>query len=129
VCRLRHDAGVSTDNSPEPSECLCCRIVAGEMPADVVQRTERSIAFRDVAPQAPTHILVVPTEHHTDLAAAVRADPPLVSELVTAAADVADSEGIAGYRVVTNTGAEAGQSVWHLHLHVLGGRTMQWPPG
>lgn len=120
---------MSTENSPEPSECLFCRIVAGEIPADIVQRTPHSVAFRDVAPQAPTHILVVPVEHHTDLAAAVRADPPLVSELVSAAADVAESEGIGGYRVVTNTGAEAGQSVWHLHLHVLGGRSMQWPPG
>ena len=120
---------MSTDNSPESSECLFCRIVAGEVPADIVQRTEHSVAFRDVAPQAPTHILVVPRAHHTDLAAAVRADPSLVSELVTAAADVAETEGIAGYRIVTNTGAEAGQSVWHLHLHVLGGRTMQWPPG
>lgn len=111
-------------------------MVAGEIPADVVHRTDRVLAFRDINPQAPTHVLVIPTEHHRDVGALVAADPALLGEVFTAAHAVAEQEGLTGadgatpgYRLVTNTGSEAGQSVFHLHVHVLGGRPMQWPPG
>lgn len=106
-------------------DCLFCRIVAGEVPADVVAETDRTVAFRDIAPQAPTHVLVVPREHHADLAAGVAADPGLVADVLAAAVDVARQEGLgAGYRVLTNTGGDAGQTVHHLHVHVLGGRPL-----
>ena len=112
------------------SDCLFCRIVAGELPADVVHETARTLAFRDVGPQAPTHVLVVPREHHADVAAAADADPALLAEVVATAVTVARQEGLdAGYRLVANTGDEGGQTVHHLHLHVLGGRPMTWPPG
>jgi len=112
------------------AECLFCRIVAGEVPAEVVQRTDRTLAFRDVAPKAPTHILVVPREHHADLAAAADADPPLLAELLASAVAVARAEQLVdGYRLVANTGRDGGQTVPHLHVHVLGGRALSWPPG
>ena len=108
------------------SACLFCRIVAGEVPAEVVAESERTLAFRDVAPQAPTHVLVVPREHHADIAACADADPSLVAEVVATAVAVARSEGLdGGYRIVTNTGDDAGQSVHHLHVHVLGGRGLR----
>ena len=107
------------------SDCLFCRIVAGEVPATVVAQTDRTLAFRDVAPQAPIHVLVVPREHHADAAACADADPALLGELLAAAADVARAEGLtAGYRLLTNTGPDAGQTVHHLHVHVLGGRPL-----
>ena len=107
------------------TDCLFCRIVAGEVPATVVARTERTLAFRDVAPQAPTHVLVVPHEHHADVAACAEADPALLGELMVVAAGVARAEGLTGgFRLLTNTGPDAGQSVQHLHLHVLGGRPL-----
>lgn len=107
------------------SECLFCRIVAGEVPATVVAETERTLAFRDVAPQAPTHVLVVPREHHADAAACADADPALLGEVLAAAVDVARAEGLdGGYRLLTNTGDAAGQTVHHLHVHVLGGRAL-----
>jgi histidine triad (HIT) family protein len=112
------------------SDCLFCRIVAGTIPADVVAETERTLAFRDVDPQAPTHVLVVPREHHADLAATVAADAALAAEVMAAAVAVARQEGLdGGYRLVANTGDDGGQSVHHLHVHVLGGRSMSWPPG
>ena len=118
------------------TDCLFCRIVAGEIPADVVHETERTLAFRDVDPQAPTHVLVIPKEHHATAGLLVGADPGLLAEVVAAAHAVAVQEGLAtddrpepGYRLVTNTGPAAGQSVHHLHLHLLGGRTLRWPPG
>jgi histidine triad (HIT) family protein len=110
-------------------DCLFCRIVAGEIPGDVVHSTDRVVAFRDVAPVAPTHVLVVPREHAADAAATAADDPALVGALVAAAAEVAGLEGLDDYRLVFNTGAGAGQSVFHTHLHVLGGRSMTWPPG
>jgi len=111
-------------------DCLFCKVVRGEVPAQVVHETERTVAFRDIAPAAPTHVLVVPREHHPDLAALVAADPGLAAQVLAAATDVARQEGLAqGYRVVVNTGADAGQSVFHLHVHVLGGRGLGWPPG
>ncbi len=111
------------------ADCLFCRIVAGEIPADVVHRTRSTVAFRDVNAQAPTHVLVVPTSHHADAAALAHAEPGLVAELVDTAHEVAVAEGLAGYRMVLNTGEAAGQSVFHVHLHVLGGRDLAWPPG
>lgn len=111
-------------------DCLFCRIVAGEVPATVVHETERTVAFRDVTPQAPTHVLVVPREHHVDLAAVSDADPALLGEVLATAVAVARQEGLdGGYRLVANTGPDAGQSVHHLHVHVLGGRALGWPPG
>ena len=107
------------------TDCLFCRIVAGEVPATVVAETERTLAFRDIGPQAPTHVLVVPREHHADAGACADADPALLAEVLAAAVAVARSEGLdRGYRLVTNTGDEGGQSVHHLHVHVLGGRPL-----
>ncbi len=112
------------------ADCLFCSIVAGDVPAEVVHVTERTVAFRDVNPQAPTHVLVVPREHHQDAAALAAADPGATAELVTTAAAVAAAEGYAdAYRLVFNTGAGAGQSVFHTHLHVIAGRHLSWPPG
>jgi histidine triad (HIT) family protein len=111
-------------------DCLFCRIVAGDIPATVVSRNARVVAFRDLNPQAPTHVLVIPVEHHSNAAAVAAADPSLVGELVAQAAAVAAAEGVAeDYRLVFNTGAQAGQSVFHAHLHLLGGRGFGWPPG
>jgi len=113
------------------AECLFCAIVAGEIPAARVLETDRILAFRDINPQAPAHVLVIPKEHHPDVAALAAVDPGLLGELVTAAHRVASDEGVAGtgYRLVFNTGAQAGQTVWHVHGHVLGGRDLTWPPG
>lgn len=107
-------------------ECLFCRIVAGEVPAVVVAETERTVAFRDVAPQAPTHVLVVPRDHHADAAACAAADPGLLADVLAAAVAVARAEGLegSGYRLLTNTGPDAGQTVQHVHVHVLGGRAL-----
>lgn len=112
-------------------DCLFCRIVAGDIPATIVARTDRAVAFRDIAPQAPTHALVIPVEHHANLAVAAAADPALVGDMVTLAAEVAARDGVAesGYRLVANTGRDAEQTVFHAHLHVLGGRSLTWPPG
>lgn len=112
------------------SDCLFCRIVAGEIPADAVLETDRVLAFRDIDGQAPTHVLVVPRDHHADVAAVADADPALLGEVLQAAVAVARQEGLDdGYRLVANTGADGGQSVHHLHVHVLGGRRLSWPPG
>jgi len=110
-------------------DCLFCKIVAGEIPGEVVHVTERTVAFRDVNPQAPTHVLVVPKDHHRDAAALAAADPQAMAELLTTAAAVATAEGYDDYRLVFNTGAGVGQTVFHTHLHVLAGRPMTWPPG
>ena len=111
------------------ADCLFCKIVAGGIPADVVAETEHSLAFRDVEPTAPTHVLVVPRRHVADLAGlgAVSADE--LADVVALAARVAEQEGVPGYRMVANTGAAAQQSVFHAHVHVIGGRTLTWPPG
>ncbi|WP_340540332.1 HIT domain-containing protein [Nocardioides sp. GXZ039] len=111
-------------------DCLFCRIVAGEIPAEVVHSTERTVAFRDLNPQAPTHVLVVPREHQPNAAALAAADPEAAAELIRTAAAVAVAEGHDDdYRLVFNTGERAGQTVFHAHLHVLGGRDFTWPPG
>lgn len=112
------------------ADCLFCKIVGGEVPADVVHETETTLAFRDVDPQAPTHVLVVPRSHLPDAAAVAAEEPTVAVDLINAAAAVADQEGLEnGYRLVYNTGAEAHQTVLHAHLHLLGGRSMGWPPG
>ena len=105
------------------ADCLFCRIVAGEIPAAIVAETESTVAFRDIAPQAPTHVLVVPRDHHENAAMLATGDPDLLAELVADAAAVAAAEGIehSGYRMVLNTGPDSGQTVFHVHLHVLGG--------
>ena len=113
------------------AECLFCAIVAGEIPATKVLETDRILAFRDINPQAPTHVLVIPKTHYRDVAALAAEDAALLAELVNAAQQVAAAEGVAetGYRVVFNTGVQAGQTVPHVHGHVLGGRLFTWPPG
>lgn len=110
-------------------QCVFCRIVAGTIPATIVAQSESAIAFRDLHPQAPVHVLVIPRRHVASLAEA--ADPSELGGVLALAAEVARNEGLAesGYRVVTNVGAEGGQTVPHLHFHVLGGRQMHWPPG
>jgi histidine triad (HIT) family protein len=112
------------------ADCLFCKIVAGEIPADVVHATETTIAFRDVSPQAPTHVLVISRSHHPNAAALAAAEPSVAVDVLNAVAAVAKSEGLEdGYRLVFNTGAQAHQTVFHVHAHVLGGRAMGWPPG
>ncbi|HET7726132.1 MAG TPA: histidine triad nucleotide-binding protein [Candidatus Limnocylindrales bacterium] len=113
------------------SDCLFCRIVRGEIPSERVHDDDVVIAFRDIAPRAPTHVLVIPREHIESAADLTEAHGALLGRLFAVAADVARREGIeqGGYRIVTNVGPDAGQSVPHLHLHVLGGRPMTWPPG
>jgi histidine triad (HIT) family protein len=113
----------------DPS-CLFCKIVAGEIPADVVHETGSTVAFRDLDPQAPTHVLVIPRDHHPNAAALAAGAPETAVDLLNAVAAVATQEGLDdGYRLVFNTGAQAHQTVFHVHAHVLGGRTMGWPPG
>ncbi len=113
------------------NNCIFCRIVAGEIPADIVHTDERAVAFRDVNPQSPMHLLVIPREHIESLNDAARSDEQLLGHLLRMAARVANDAGLAesGFRTVINTGADAGQSVFHLHVHVLGGRPLAWPPG
>ena len=107
------------------SACLFCRIASGEVPAAAVHETERTFAFRDIGPQAPTHVLVIPREHHPDVAALSDADPGLLAEVLGTAVAVARQEGLTGgYRLLTNTGEDAGQTVHHVHVHVLGGRRL-----
>jgi len=113
------------------SGCLFCRIAAGEIPATIVHRDERLVAFRDIGPQAPVHILIIPTEHVASLDDARNEHRDLLGDMLVAARDLARTEGIAegGYRTVLNVGADGGQSVHHIHLHLMGGRAMAWPPG
>jgi histidine triad (HIT) family protein len=112
-------------------ECLFCRIVSGDVPASRVLESPRALSFRDINPQAPTHVLVIPKAHYADLAALAAAGDGLLDEVMTQAHEVAVAEGIpsSGYRVVLNTGPDAGQAVHHAHAHVLGGRALGWPPG
>jgi histidine triad (HIT) family protein len=111
------------------ADCLFCKIVAGDIPGDVVHVTERTVAFRDLNPQAPTHVLVVPREHYPNAAALAAGDPQASAELLSTAAAVATAEGHDDYRLVFNTGPSSGQTVFHTHLHLLAGRPMTWPPG
>ncbi|KGM17209.1 histidine triad nucleotide-binding protein [Actinotalea fermentans] len=117
----------SAENLAVP-DCLFCRIVAGQVPADLVAGTDRVVAFRDINPQAPLHVLVVPRDHHADVAQLAAVDPGLLADVVALAHEVAQTEADGAYRLVFNTGAEAGQSVFHVHGHVIGGRRLGWSP-
>ncbi len=112
-------------------DCLFCAIAAETIPATQILATDRVLAFRDINPQAPTHVLVIPREHYSDVAALAAEDAALLHEIMTQAHQVAVAEGISngGYRVVFNSGPDAGQEVPHVHAHVLGGRSLRWPPG
>ncbi|MGY1435675.1 histidine triad nucleotide-binding protein [Streptomyces reniochalinae] len=125
-------------NGEPQQDCLFCKIVAGEVPATLVRETETTVAFRDINPQAPTHVLVIPKAHYPDAASLAAASPELMADVVREAGEVAAMENITpaesggphtGYRVVFNTGSGAGQTVFHTHAHVLGGRGLEWPPG
>lgn len=113
------------------NDCIFCRITDGDIDADVVRRTDTIVAFRDTNPQAPTHVLLVPREHVSSLAELDREHRAVAGDLLLVARDVARDEGLeeGGYRVVANTGSDGGQTVPHLHLHLLGGRAFSWPPG
>jgi histidine triad (HIT) family protein len=110
-------------------DCIFCRIVRGEIPAKLVAQNEHCLAFRDINPQAPTHVLVIPRGHVPSLNEA--ADAAMIGHLHLMATEIASAEGLRerGYRTVINTNADAGQTVFHLHLHLIGGRRMGWPPG
>ncbi len=110
--------------------CIFCKIGAGEMPVDAVVETDRALAFADMNPQAPVHLIVIPKAHYADVADAAQ-EEILLGHLLAVATRAAQEKGLSpgGYRIVANTGPDAGQSVPHLHLHVLGGRVMNWPPG
>ena len=111
--------------------CLFCKIVAREIPATIVAENEHALAFRDIRPAAPTHMLVIPKKHITSITSTEDSDALLLGQLMLLARDVARMDGLdaTGYRLVTNNGENAGQSVFHMHVHVLGGRAMAWPPG
>lgn len=119
------------------ADCLFCKIVAGEVPATVVRESQTTVAFRDINPQAPTHVLVIPKAHYPDAASLAAAEPQLAVDMLLETGEVAAAENIVadesgpgtGYRVVINTGSGAGQTVFHAHAHVLGGRGFNWPPG
>ncbi len=112
------------------SDCLFCKIVAGTIPAKLVSEDDRAIAFRDLNPQAPTHVLIVPRKHIASLDELTDDDTALVGHLHVLASKIAAAEGLSeGYRTVFNTGPAAGQTVFHIHLHLVGGRPLGWPPG
>ncbi|MFD0314929.1 histidine triad nucleotide-binding protein [Streptomyces flavalbus] len=110
-------------------DCLFCKIVEGQIPATVVRETDTTVAFRDINPQAPTHVLVIPKAHYPNAAALAAGAPELAADVLRETQAVADDEKLDSYRVVFNTGGGAGQTVFHAHAHVLGGRGLQWPPG
>jgi histidine triad (HIT) family protein len=114
-----------------PSDCLFCKIATGEVPAETVRESERWVAFRDINPQAPTHVLIIPREHIATLNDVDEGQRDLLGELLLAAKEIAAGEGHAesGYRAVLNCNSGAGQSVFHIHVHLLGGREFSWPPG
>lgn len=111
------------------ADCLFCKIVAGEIPATIVAETDHTVAFRDINAQAPTHVLVIPRLHEPDIASLAAAAPEAAAALLVETRRVAESEGHESYRLVFNTGADAGQTVFHAHGHVLAGRDLTWPPG
>lgn len=120
-----------TRNGPRNTDqdCLFCKIVSGDIPADVVESTDRVLAFRDVDPQAPVHVLVIPRDHHADVNTLAHVDGDTLVELVQLGSRIAADEAGGEFRLVFNTGPSAGQSVFHVHGHVIGGRAMKWPPG
>jgi len=109
--------------------CIFCKIIEGQIPADFVFRNENVVAFNDLNPQAPTHVLLVPTLHTENAVGLARNSATMTADLFLAADHIATERGLVGYRTVFNTGEAAGQSVFHAHLHLLGGRAMAWPPG
>jgi histidine triad (HIT) family protein len=113
------------------ADCLFCKIAAHEIPSEIVHETDAVVAFRDTNPQAPTHVLLIPKDHVADLRAIGDGHGEMLTDLVQAAAHLARAEGIdeGGWRLVANVGPDAGQSVFHLHFHLIGGRKMSWPPG
>jgi histidine triad (HIT) family protein len=122
------------DEGPQPAgpaDCLFCRIAAGTIPADIVHEDDLVVAFRDIAPRAPTHILIIPRRHMRSPLELTEADGPLLGRVFGVAADLARSEDIAdgGFRLVSNVGRWGGQTVDHLHFHLMGGRPFDWPPG
>ncbi len=120
---------MSQPTSNAVPDCLFCKIVSGEIAAEIVHESDHAVAFRDINPQAPLHALVVPRAHHANAADLAAGDPTALAGVVSAAAAVAAAEGYDDYRLVFNTGAGAGQTVFHAHLHVLAGRPLTWPPG
>ena len=120
----------TTPSSSPSSDCLFCRIVSGDIPASRLYEDELCIGFPDINPQAPTHVLIIPKQHIASTASAVAEDTGLMGSLMAAAIEIARNEKLSkGYRIVVNTGDDGGQTVNHLHLHLLGGRHMSWPPG
>jgi histidine triad (HIT) family protein len=113
------------------ADCLFCQIVAGGIPASIVFQNDQVVAFKDITPRAPTHVLIIPRRHIASLNELAPDDDALVGEMVRTAAAIAKDQGLSerGYRTVFNCNADAGQTVFHIHLHLLGGRTMAWPPG
>ena len=109
--------------------CIFCKIIEGQIPAEIVFRNENVVAFNDLNPQAPTHVLLIPTLHAESAVGIARNSATMTAALFLAADQIAKDRGLNGYRTVFNTGEEAGQSVFHAHLHLLGGRAMTWPPG
>ena len=110
-------------------KCLFCSIVSGEIPADIVRQSDNVLAFNDINPVAPTHVLIIPKIHSENAAELTRANPAVLIECFEMAASIAKELELNGYRTVFNTGADGGQSVFHAHLHLLGGRALSWPPG
>ncbi|MEQ6903001.1 HIT domain-containing protein [Nocardioides sp. YIM 152588] len=118
-----------TSDETFDESCLFCKIVAGQIPADVVHTGERTVAFRDIAPKAPLHVLVVPREHQPNAAAIAASNPAATADLITVAREVAIAEGYDDYRLVFNTGAGAGQTVFHAHVHLLAGGDLPFAAG
>jgi len=111
------------------SDCLFCKMVAGEIPVDALHDDDDVMAFWDINPQAPKHFLVIPKRHVSGPGALTEADEAVIGKVMRVGAEIARAQGIADFRFVVNNGAQAGQTVFHFHLHVLGGRAMNWPPG
>jgi len=111
------------------ADCLFCKIAAGQIPATIVRETQTTVAFRDINPQAPTHILVIPKAHYANAAELAAAEPAIAADVLREAGEIAAEEKLESYRLVFNTGTGVGQTVFHAHAHLLGGRGMTWPPG
>ena len=122
------DEGADEGGTPQ-DDCLFCKIAGKHIPATIVRETDTTVAFRDINPQAPTHILVIPKVHHPDAAALAAAEPGIAADVLRHAGEIAAEEKLDSYRVVFNTGSGAGQTVFHAHAHLLGGRGLHWPPG
>jgi len=113
-----------------PQNCIFCKILSGDIPATLIYEDKDIVAFNDISPQAPTHILVIPRKHISGPASLTAADQPLMGKLINVGVELAKQSDLGdGYRLVMNNGERAGQTVFHLHMHILGGRTMTWPPG